>query len=81
MVATHPAGPAGTDIIRETVDVCGSPLQNDSLDLVDGTGGHENRRVCHSLVGITAATEGDIEDLGSLCHATQLLLILRTQGT
>lgn len=80
-MGTHPAGRAGTDIVREAIDVCWCPLQDDGLDLVDSTGGDGDRSVCHSLIWIAAATESIVEDFGSLCHLGQPLVYIKTLQT
>lgn len=63
---TYPSGLACPDVVGQTIHVCGSSHQDDSLDLRERGRVDENSGVGHSLVGIATTTEGDVKDLSTL---------------
>jgi hypothetical protein len=53
-------------LVRDTVDIAGVAHLDDSLDLVQSSGAESWRSLGVALVGVWAAAESVIRDLGSL---------------
>jgi hypothetical protein len=71
---------ASSNLVRDTVDIAGVAHLDDSLDLVQSSGAESRRSLGVALVGVWAAAESVIGDLGALRVADDDKLGVRAAG-
>ena len=71
---------ASSNLVRDTVDIAGVAHLDDSLDLVQSSGAESRRSLRVALVGVWAAAESVIGDLGALRVADDDKLGVRAAG-